>query len=448
MPLVADGEPPAPSARRLPERVVLLLHLFLSFVICNMDRINLSVAIVPMGDALHWTSTTRGVVQACFFAGYMLTQIPGGRLADRVGGRRVLAAGVAAWSALTIATPPAARMSLPALLTARVLLGVAEGVAMPAVNAAVAAWTPAQETARALSFIYSGMYAGSILGLILAPTLLAAAGWPSVFYAFGAIGLMWVTLFVATTADTPAQSRRISPEELEYIQSNAPAAGGAYGRLPTVDGEKSANANADTPTLREIFARPCVWAIIVAHFCSTWGYFVLLTWLPSYLTMRFHLDVSKSSLLSTAPWVSMFACANISGVCADGLIARGFNRTYVRKCMQSIAFLGPAVFLVLLARAEHASAAVGYVSAALALAAVSNSGVYSNHQDIGPQIAGTLLGVSNTFASIPGIVGVSVTGVILDHTDNNWAAVFYLAIAFYLLGFFVYSIFATSERQW
>ncbi len=243
---------------------------------------------------------------------------------------------------------------------------------------------------------------------------------------------MWTALFLATTADSPATSFSISAEERDYILENAPASRSEYASLAVVDTELgkedvvSAPSASPAPSLRDIFSRRCVWAIIVAHFCCTWGYFVLLTWLPSYLTMRFGLDVSKSSLLATTPWVSMFLFANIGGYIADKLIAHGVDKTFVRKLMQSIAFVVPAFFLFLLSRASHAWHAIVYVSAALAFAALSNSGVYSNHQDIGPQCAGTLLGVSNTFASIPGIVGVAVTGVILDHTHNNWAAVFYL----------------------
>lgn len=447
------SEPLCGSARRLlmPTRGYMLLHLFFSFVICNLDRVNVAVAIVPMGDALHWSSTTRGVVQSSFFVGYLLTQIPGGRVADSFGGRRVLATAVAAWSALTALTPPAARLSFHALLLARVLLGLAEGFAMPSVNAAVATWIPAQETARALSFVYSGMYAGSILGLLASPALLEAYGWPALFYVFGITGIAWSMLFTLTTADSPAVSKNITDGERAFIMEHAPKSRGGYEQLPTI--AKTPNTStiegcAPTPTLRDIFSRRCVWAIIVAHYCCTWGYFVLLTWLPSYLHMQFALDISKSSLLAIAPWVTMFVAANISGYFADMLLAHGHNKTRVRKLMQSVAFVGSAFFLMLLARASTPGNAVLLVSLALAFASCSNSGVYSNHQDIGPQCAGTLLGVSNTFASIPGIVGVSVTGVILDKTNNDWAAVFHLAIAFNALGFIVYNLFASAERQW
>lgn len=429
--------------------MIFIFHCFLSFVICNIDRINLSVAILPMSKQYNWSSSTKGLVQSAFFAGYITTQILGGRLSDAHGGRIVLATGVTIWSVCTALTPLAAN-SLVTLLLIRALLGVGEGVAMPAMNAVVAKWVPAETRARALSFIYSGMYAGSILGLLLTPGLIEGAGWPSVFYVFGAAGLLWVALFLLTTpSERPAHGSNLNlytpaaTDDSRFVDIELP-----LNEAVTDTHGIQTSPSDNPPSLREIFSRSCVWAIIVAHFCCTWGYFVLLTWLPSYLYMRYNLDVTESSLFSATPWVAMFIFANVGGSLADGMIMHGVSITHTRKTMQSIGFLGPAVFLGVLCTATGAVSAMVYVTFALAFASFSQSGVYANHQDIGPGIAGTLLGISNTFASLPGLIGVYVTGVVLDITSNNWNVVFGIAIFFYLVGFVVYNLLGTSERQW
>lgn len=82
---------------------------------------------------------------------------------------------------------------------------------------------------------------------------------------------------------------------------------------------------------------------------------------------------------------------------------------------------------------------------ALGLGSFSQSGVYANHQDIGPEYSGILLGISNTFAALPGIIGVALTGFILEGT-GSWDLVFGLAIGFYALGTVVYNAFGTGER--
>lgn len=175
------------------------------------------------------------------------------------------------------------------------------------------------------------------------------------------------------------------------------------------------------------------------------GYFVLLTWLPTYFNQKLGFDLAASSFLSILPWLAMFFSANVGGLIADTLCARGVSLTTVRKGMQTVGFLGPALFLGLVSLTTSPMLAVTYMTLALAFGSFAQSGVYSNHQDIGPEYAGILLGISNTGAAIPGIVGVALTGLILDKT-GSWTLVFGIAIMFYVIGAIVYNIFATGER--
>lgn len=96
----------------------------------------------------------------------------------------------------------------------------------------------------------------------------------------------------------------------------------------------------------------------------------------------------------------MFISANVGGVIADNMRARGVSTTVVRKTMQTAGFLGPALFLGLVSSTSNPSAAVAYMTGALALGSFAQSGVYSNHQDIGPEYAGILLGIRYAFSII------------------------------------------------
>ena len=66
---------------------------------------NISVAIIPMAKAFGWSPTVAGLVQSSFFWGYMVSQIPGGYVNSRFGGRTILPIGVGLWSAATAAVP-------------------------------------------------------------------------------------------------------------------------------------------------------------------------------------------------------------------------------------------------------------------------------------------------------------------------------------------------------
>jgi MFS transporter, ACS family, solute carrier family 17 (sodium-dependent inorganic phosphate cotransporter), other len=144
----------------------------------------------------------------------------------------------------------------------------------------------------------------------------------------------------------------------------------------------------------------------------------------------------------------MFVCSNISGVIADNYIERGYATTHVRKGMQTLGFAGPSIFLFMLMFAPSGYVAVACLALGLGLSSFSQAGLYCMHVDIAgkTKCAGTLLGISNTFASVIGGVGVGVTGWILDATSENWNVIWALIISTYIIGWVVFTTWANSDR--
>jgi len=167
----------------------------------------MSVAIIPMAQEFGWSPSVSGLVQSAFFWGYILSQLPGGYLSSRHGGRSTLPAGVTGWSLATAAVPLLAG-TVPGLCLSRAAVGLGEAVAPSAVTDMVARIVPPEERSRAVSFVFAGLHFGSIAGLVAAPWLIAHLGWPSVFFAFGAAGLVWTTWFEGLMA----QLERDDPE--------------------------------------------------------------------------------------------------------------------------------------------------------------------------------------------------------------------------------------------
>ena len=420
--------PAAPPGRSWPRRYNLVGLCFLSTFICYIDRVNISVAIIPMAEEFGWDQTTRGIVLSSFFYGYLATQVFGGWLADRFGGKIVLGLGVVWWSLFTLITPPAAALSFTVLFLARVGMGLGEGVAFPAVYNLYARWIPRQERARSIALTSSGISLGTVGALLLTPTIVVALGWPWVFYLFGILGFVWYVGWHFLTTDTPDSHPGVHPSELEFIRHNVP---------PVPKNE--------TIPWAQLLSKVPVWAIIINHFCSNWGFYVLLTWLPTYFTQALGVDLSQVGVYTILPWLAMFLMANVAGWVADKLIEAGLSVTFVRKLMQTIGFLGPTIFLSLIGSVSSAPQAITYMCCALGLNAFALSGFGVNHLDIGPRYAGILLGLSNTAGTIPGIVGVTLTGYILDVT-GSWGLVFSIAAGIYLFGLLVWLLFATGER--
>nr|XP_023881280.1 sodium-dependent phosphate transport protein 1, chloroplastic-like [Quercus suber] len=423
----SEIESSVPWWEQFPKRWVIVVLCFSAFLLCNMDRVNMSIAILPMSAEFNWNPATVGLIQSSFFWGYLLTQIAGGIWADTVGGKMVLGFGVVWWSIATILTPIAAKIGLPFLLVVRAFMGIGEGVAMPAMNNLLSKWVPVAERSRSLALVYSGMYLGSVTGLAFSPFLIQHYGWPSVFFSFGSLGTVWIAVWLSKAHSSPLDDPELRPEEMKLIMTNS------VSKEPV-----------KTIPWRLILSKAPVWALIVSHFCHNWGTFILLTWMPTYYNQVLKFNLTDSGLVCVLPWLTMAFSANFGGWIADTLVSKGLSVTKVRKIMQTIGFLGPAFFLTQLSHVNSPAMAVLCMACSQGTDAFSQSGLYSNHQDIAPRYSGVLLGLSNTAGVLAGVFGTAATGYILQH--GSWDDVFKVSVGLYLFGTVVWNLFSTGEK--
>ncbi|KAL5078992.1 hypothetical protein RYX36_007413, partial [Vicia faba] len=324
--------------------------------------------------------------------------IAGGIWSDTVGGKQVLGFCVIWWSVATILTPVAAKLGLPFLLVSRAFMGVSEGVVMLSMNNILSKWVPVAERSRSLALVYSGMYLGSVTGLSFSPFLIHQYGWPSVFYSFGSLGTVWFCIWLNKAHSSPLDDPEMLPEEKKLIATNG----------------MSKEPVKEIPW-RLILSKPPVWALIVWHFFHNWGTFILLTWMPTYYNQVLKFNLTESGLFCVLPWLTMAISANFGGWIADTLMTRGVSVTTVRKIMQTVGFLGSAFFLTQLSHIHSPVMVVLCMTCSQGTYAFSQSGLYSNTQDIAPRYSGILLGLSNTAGVLAGVLRTAATGYILQH---------------------------------
>lgn len=420
---------PAASGLAWPRRYTIVVLFALATALCYVDRVNISIAIIPLARDKGYDPAARGLILSAFFWGYLWPQMLGGWIADRLGGKRVLAAGVALWSLATFFTPTAAGLSFGLLLLMRAALGAGEALNFPAVHSLVARWTPAPERARAIALHFSGTAFGTIIALAISPIIIIHLGWPAVFYLSGGSGIIWLLAWWLKGADRPEDCPGVTPEELAVIKSSRPEAPLA-GAIPW----------------RMILSERAVWAIVIAHLCNNFGFYIVLLWLPSYLHHVFAVPMERLGGLSVIPYCAAFIMQNLSGWIADLLHRRGMPLTAVRKLMQMSAFAIGGLPILALPSIHSAPAAVALATISLAGTAMGTGGFAVNHLDVAPRYAGILMGLSNTFATLPGIVGVAATGFILEKT-GSFAAAFYLIAVVYAIGLLGYGAMASGERK-
>lgn len=415
------------TVQRWPQRLTVVTLLCFSVIILYMDRVNISVVAPVLMQELGWDPAVMGTVLSAFFVGYFLTQIPGGWLSDRWGTKGILGGSVAWWSLVTMLTPFASATST--MLAMRVALGLGEGMSPPCLYTTMARWVPASERSRVGAVLASGMYIGLAIAFPTAVWIMTHIGWPWVFYLFGAFGLVWSAIWYLLVTNNPEDHPRMSQEELHHI----------------LQGQHS-TPKAETIPWGHILRERAFWALLCAHFCTNWTWYTFLTWLPVYLVQARGFSLSEMGFYATFPYIAMMFFGNGSAWIADGMIRRGASITFVRKLWQTVAFVGAALFLWLLAHTGSSALTVTYITLGLGFLACFSAGMGINHLDIGPKYAGALVGMTNTAATIPGILAPLITGFIVKWT-GDWNMVFYLAIGVMLVGTVIWNAFATGEKR-
>ena len=419
------------SYKKLVWTLVTLLTV--AFVLCNLDKVNMSVAVIPLAKQFGWSATDKGLVSASFFWGYALTQIPAGFVASKLGGGPVLVLAVLTWSLGTAVAPLVAGLGIVPLALSRLVVGLGEGFAPSAVTDLLATYVPKKLRARSVTTVFGGMELGNALGLLICGPLIEKSGWSSVFYIFAALGFVWCAFWPIFSPTKLAAN--VDDDMVEEIMQ-----------------KKKAKKSSKIP-YGEFFKSSAVWAVVTAHFCHNWGYYTLLAWLPSYFESVLQLNLTGAARMSLVPYLAMACMIPVVGAVADGLQEK-YSTTNARKVAQGLAFVGPAICMVVCGflspnAISYKTLLLTVLSVAFALSTFSRGGLYCNHQDLSPKYAAALLGISNTAGALPGIIGVWLTGKLFDITGGDWALSLFIPIAAaQILGFLVFSAYGSGKQIW
>ena len=249
----------------------------------------------------------------------------------------------------------------------------------------------------------------------MTPGLVSEFGWPSAFYSFGAIALLWAPFWFALPGH---RETRGDDDEIEDAETR---------RFIAESSAAETKPPASFAIWTELIRRKEVRAICVAQFTQSWGMYGLLSWLPTYFNEAQGVDLADLPAFTFAPYILQGVLGFGVGIVADDLIHNKNVRVKtVRRAAQCAGTLGPALCLLVAASplAEgNATLAAVAVDLGLALSALTLAGVSVSHLDIAPRHAGMVFATGNTAATLAGALAVPVSGAILDASDS-WSLVF------------------------
>jgi len=373
-----------------------------------LDRSTIAIAIANPGirSEFNISATQFGALQSAWSLSYAIAQIPIGLLIDRVGPGMLLGISLILWSIAVAAGGLAANYTQ--LFVARAALGVTESPAYPTAVRVTSNWFRVRDRG-----VPTGVFnMGANVGTAIAPPLLTAMmllfGWRYMFIAMGVVGLgasmLWFWLY-----RDPSKAR-LDAEDAAYLEANNSRRGGA----PVTTRQWS-----------RLFHFHATWAMILGAFCSGYGIWMYVTWLPGYLEGEHHISIARAGYLASIPLACSIIGSFFGGYTSDRLIGRGFSVLQARKLPTALGYLASGLFTALAAYSTEPGPAILWISIAMFFLYFAVAAKWTLITAVSPQnYCASCSSIQNFGSYLGGSCSPLLTGLIVDRTGS-----FVLALA-------------------
>jgi len=411
----------APYARTTYVRWLLVLWLFVLSAVAYLDRVNISIAGVLIAQEFGFSNVRLGIVFSAFLWGYALFQTPAGWLADRLGPRRVLTAGVLWWgifSALTAAISHNVGNAVLVLISLRFLLGAGEAIIYPSSNQFISRWIPRDERGIANGIIFAGVGIGGAITPPIITYLMTHHGWRSSFWICALIGLIAGIVWYIAARDTPESHPAVARAESDRIRQG-------------IDPEGKSDIPAERLPWSAILSSGSVWILSLAYFCFGYVAWIFIGWFFFYLAKARGLDLKASAVYSMLPFLAIAICSPLGGAIGDMLTKRFGSR--LGRC--SIPVFGmslAAVFLVFGSAARDTRLATIVLAGGAGSLYLSQSAFWAVSADLGKKSAGALSGFMNMINQFGAALTLIATPFLAE--KFGWSAGFRVAATVAVLG--------------
>ena len=375
-----------------------------------MDRQILGVFKTTLQHDLGWNEIDYSNLVTYFQGAYALGMLAMGRIIDRLGTRRGYSLAMIFWSVASMAH--AAGRSLATFIIARSALGFGEAGVFPASIKSVAEWFPKKERALATGIFNAGTNIGAILTPVIAPIITVWLGWRWAFFMVGALGFLWLALWLALYRK-PQDHPRCSPAELAYISSNPQPETGRVAWAKLIPHRQT-------------------WAFATGKFLIDPVWWFYLFWIPDFLQRTQNLRLLQASV----PLASIYLIATFGSVgggwISSSMIKRGMSVNASRKSAMLI-----CAVCVLPIMFTYRTSDLRVVVLIIGLAAAAHQGFSANLFTLtsdmfpGPAVA-SVTGIGGMAGAVGGMLIAKTVGYVLQNT-GSYMLPFFIAGSAYMV---------------
>jgi sugar phosphate permease len=424
----ATRESVEPKATKTRWLVLLLLSVM--YLICYMDRSNISVAELEIAKQFGLSKSAMGLVLAAFTWAYALGQVPAGWFGDRFGPKKVLTVIMTAWSATAVMT--GAAFGFGSLFGARFLLGLGEAGAFPVASRGMQLWFPKVERGRIQGTTHFFSRFAVAITPFIAGSILLAFGWRAIFYIFGSLGILWAITFNAFYRNLPEEHRGVNRNELARI------------RGVNEDGSVKPPAVTKLATpWKKILLSPNMWSISLGYFCFFFGTNFYLTWYPTYLREHLHMSIRSLGIWGSVPLLAGMAGDVVGGSLSDFIFKTTGNAKLGRRVVAAPGFFLAGAFVIPAALTPNTFTSILCLATSFFFLEWVIGPAWAVPMDVGGQFSGTVTGVMN----MVGALGGALTAVVYGSLFNRgfWVAPFLVSAGVMLTGALIWIFLINPE---
>ncbi|HEX2982647.1 MAG TPA: MFS transporter [Ignavibacteriales bacterium] len=388
--------------------------LFFATTINYIDRQVLGILAPVLEKEIGWTEVEYGYIVTAFQFAYALGLLGAGRLIDKYGAKLGYLVSIAIWSVAAMAH--ALAKTPLGFGIARFSLGLGESGNFPAAIKTTAEWFPKKERALATGIFNSGANVGAVFAPILVPWLTLAFHWQAAFIVTGAIGFIWIILWVIFY-EHPKRHKKLTREEHDFILSDL--------EEETVNDEKKIGWG-------ELLKYRETWAFVIGKFMTDPIWWFYLYWLPKFLNKEYGLNLAQLG----APLIVIYTLTTVGSIgggwMSSKFISMGWEINRARKVVMLICALC-IVPIIFASGASNLWLAVALIGLAAAAHQGWSANIFTTASDMFPKKAvGSIVGLGGMAGSIGGMLFSTSAGFILDITKSYYALFVISGLAYVL----------------
>ncbi|GMN89572.1 MFS transporter [Francisella sciaenopsi] len=395
--------------------ILIILLLFFLALLNYIDRSTLSIANTEIANAFNITPTEMGILLSAFMWPYAIASLPAGYMVDRLGVNKVMLVSMIAWSVACVLGGLV--IGFYSILLTRILLGLAEAPFFIVATRIIQHRFPSSQRGLMSSIVALGPRLANILAPLILVGLMLLIDWRGMFILLGIIGLLaalgWKLLHTEETIECRPTYKKTQ-------------------KVSISDALKNKNV---------VF-------LCIGNLCSSYAYWLFLTWLPFYFIKVKHLSLSQMSIATSISFISGIASVMLGGIVSDLMIKKGFTAVFSRLTPIIIGCLVASIAILALPFIDNIFIIVCVISVTIFCLGLRISPTWALVADISPySLVGTIGGLQN-FANFVGAgLAPLITGIILQSTNDNFMFVFIFSGVICLFGSFIYMLIRNSRVQ-